>query len=84
MLQSNKQIFSRNKQWKTYNAWQSSTRDLVERDLAKVFQWYGDAWLMARTQNHDWLRQKVIKEKIWRLQKMREAFAMLGEAYERP
>lgn len=84
MLQSNQQIFSRNKQWKTYNAWQSSARNPVERDLPKTFQWYCDAWAMARAQNPDWLRKKIAKEKIWRLQKIREALSLLGETYERP
>ncbi|AGL00357.1 hypothetical protein [Desulfoscipio gibsoniae] len=84
MLQSNKQIISRNNQWKIYNVWQSSIRNPVEIDPLKTFQWYCDAWAMASTQNSDWLRKKVVKEKVWRLQKMRQAFALLGEVYERP
>lgn len=83
MFTSKEQLLIRSEQWKSFNAWEaSSQKALTETDLACLFQWYSDAWEVARSLNPDW-GQDLNQKKILHLQKTRNALAMLGELHER-
>lgn len=78
MLPNKRQITNRTKQWVKYNAWEATLQRIMEEpDLAKTFQWYSSAWEMAQAHNPAWSRQKVNQEKVRRLQKIREALALI-------
>lgn len=85
MLPNKRLITNRAKQWGKYNAWEATSQRITgEPDLTKTFQWYSSAWEMAQAHNPAWSRQKVDQEKVRRLQKIREALALIGETYEHP
>lgn len=85
MSQDKKQIADRTRQWEIFNAWEATSQKIMgEPDLLKTFRWYGSAWEMARAQNPACSRQEAEREKVRRLQKIREALTLIGKTHERP
>lgn len=84
MLINKDQLANRNKQWNSFNTWEiSSQKTWLEKDPARLMQWYSEAWAMTRALNPAWGRD-LSQEKIIRVQRNRKILSMLGEAHESP
>ena len=81
MLLNKEQLLTRRKQWEIFNIWETKQILNEAHHFAGLCTWYGDAWEMARSLNPNWANG-LDHEKILRLQKMRDALALLGETHD--
>lgn len=80
MFAGKENLVSRQKQWKNFNSWETTFQESgLETDLNDLFNWFAAAWRIAKAKNPDWVRPQIDQEKLWRLQRIRNAFAELGE-----
>ncbi len=80
MFAGKENLATRQKHWKNFNSWETIFQETeLKTDLNDLLKWYAVAWKIAKSKNPDWVRPQIDQEKLWRLQRIRNAFAELGE-----
>lgn len=83
MLFNKKQLLNRQKQWDSFNSWESTFITInIEINHTNLLNWFDEAWKMAQEQNPDWINQEIDQDKLIRLQKTRMLFRDWGNFHE--